>query len=183
MRAIADEASVSVQSVHLAGPKASLLLAAYEVALVGDEGRHSWLERPAMVEILAMPDSMAAVAAFVDFVAASYVRAADIWGALRSAADADPRVRAEVAAQDRRRHADLERGADWFISRGLVAPEDRQTAADVLGFLTWEQSYLYFVETCGWSIERYAAWMLDGIKRMLIGATSEHAQEERESPG
>ena len=169
MRGIASEAGVSVQSVHLAGPKVSLLLAAYEVALVGDEGAHSWLERPAMVEILAMPDSGAAIAAFVDFVVQSYVRAADIWGALRAAADADPRVRAEVAAQDLRRQADLELGADWMISRGLVTPEDRQTAADVFGFLTWEQSYLYFVQTRAWTVERYGAWMLAGINRMILG--------------
>ena len=123
---MAEDAGVSVQSVHLAGPKASLLLAAYEVALVGDEGAHSYLERPAMQLILAEPDSAIAVAAFVDFLVQSYARAADIWAALRA-------------------------------------------AADVLGFLTWEQSYLYFVQTRGWSVERYGAWMLDGINRMILG--------------
>lgn len=153
-----------MQSVHLAGPKVALLLAAYEVALVGDEGAHSYFERPVMQQILAEPNAEVALSRFVDFVAESHVRVAEIGAALRVAADAEPIVRDELVAQTARRHATLEFGADWLISRGLIEPSKRQTVADHLGFITSEQSYLYFVVECGWSIERYRDWLLESIQ-------------------
>ncbi|HEY8912609.1 TetR/AcrR family transcriptional regulator [Lacisediminihabitans sp.] len=168
MRAIAAEAGVSVQSVHLAGPKSSLLLAAWEHAFAGDEGAHSLLERPAMAQILAEPDSTVALTRFVAFVVEANARGAGIWRAMRTAADADPQVRAAASAQDARRRADLALGAGWFASRGLVDPSNQNIAADVLGFLTAEESFLYFVEDSGWPLERYQEWLLQSIQLLIL---------------
>jgi len=168
LRTIAAEAGVSVQSVHLAGPKPSLLLAAWEHAFAGDEGAHSLLERPAMAQILAEPDSAVALALFVAFMVEANARGAGIWRAMRTAADADSQVRAAVSAQDVRRRADLALGANWFVSRGLVDPADQNIAADVLGFLTDEEAFLYFVEDSGWPLERYRAWLLQSIQRLVL---------------
>ncbi len=169
MRAIATEAGVSVQSVHLAGPKSSLLLAAWQHAFAGDEGEYSLLERPAMAEILAEPDSALALNSFVVFVVQANARGAGIWRAMRAAADADPHVREAVAAQDIRRRADLALGAGWLVDRGLVDPSNRDSAADVLGFLTAEESFLYFVEDSGWPLERYQTWLLRSIQLLVLG--------------
>lgn len=168
MRAIAQEAGVSVQSVNLAGPKSSLLLAAWEHAFAGDEGAYSFLERPEMVRILAEPDSTVAVTRFVAFIVEGNARGSAIWRAMRAAADSDPQVRAAVSAQDVRRRADLSLGAGWFVSRGLVHPSNQHVAADVLGFLTAEQSFLYFVEDSEWSPERYEAWLLRSIQMLVL---------------
>ena len=92
MRAIAQEAGVSVESVYLTGSKPSLLLAAFEQLFAGDEGSHSLTERPAIAEIMAMPDTAAAIDHYVDFVAEANGRAIGLWRAMRSAADQDGQV-------------------------------------------------------------------------------------------
>ena len=98
LRAIVAEAGVSVQSVHLAGPKSSLVLAAWEHAFAGDEGAHSLLQRPAMAQMLAELDSAFALSHFVAFIVEANARGAGFWRAMRTAADADPQEGAAVSA-------------------------------------------------------------------------------------
>ena len=98
LRAIVAEAGVSVQSVHLAGPKSSLLLAAGEHAFAGDEGAHSLLQRPVMAQMLAELDSAVALSHFVAFIVEANARGAGFWRAMRTAADADPQEGAAVSA-------------------------------------------------------------------------------------
>lgn len=98
LRAIVAEAGVSVQSVHLAGPKSSLVLAAWEHAFAGDEGAHSLLQRPAMAQMLAELDSAVALSHFVAFIVEANARGAGFWRAMRTAADADPQEGAAVSA-------------------------------------------------------------------------------------
>lgn len=168
LRAIAVEAGVSVQSVHLAGPKSALLLAAFERTFAGDEGRHPLAERPAMVEVMAEPDPALALTKYVAFIAAANARSAGITRALKAAADADERVREAAADLETRRRADIRGGAAWLASRKLIAAEDQAVAADVLGFLTVPDTYRYFVEDSGWSIEQYEAWLRRAIERLVL---------------
>lgn len=87
-----------MQSVHLAGPKSSLVLAAWEHAFAGDEGAHSLLQRPAMAQMLAELDSAFALSHFVAFIVEANARGAGFWRAMRTAADADPQEGAAVSA-------------------------------------------------------------------------------------
>lgn len=70
---------------------------------------------------------------------------------------------------DVRRRADLALGAAWFVDRGLLDPANQNTAADVLGFLTGEDSFLYFMEESGWSHERYQTWPFHSINQLVLG--------------
>jgi len=167
LKAIAAEAGVSVQSVHLAGPKSSLMLAAFERTFAGDEGRHSLAERPALVEIMAEPDIDVALGAYVDFLAEANERAAPVWSAFRAAADADPAVRALYVDIEQRRMRDMHVGAGWAVSRGLVAEAGASRAADVLGLITGPDTYLHFVGSCGWSLEAYRDWVARSIRVLL----------------
>lgn len=171
MRAIAERAGVSVQSVHLAGPKAALLIAAFERTFAGDEGRHSLLERPELREIVAEPDVAVALERYVAFLVDANRRAAGIIHAMRAAADADAAVRAAHDDLEQRRRRDMLLGADLFVERGLVAPERRHVTADVLGYVTSPDAYRHFVEDCGWSLEAYAAWLAAEL-RALAGEVS-----------
>src|SRR5690349_21444219 len=69
MAAIATAAGVSVQSVHLAGPKSALLMAAFETAFAGDEGPQPLAVRPALVEIMSLADSAEAIGRYVEYIA------------------------------------------------------------------------------------------------------------------
>jgi AcrR family transcriptional regulator len=168
LRAIAEEAGVSLQSVNLAGPKSALLLAAFERAFAGTEGSESLSERPEMREIIATPDPDAAIELYIAFLATANERAAAIWAAFMAAADADPAVRETAAALEARRMDDMRLGAGFFVQRGLISPDRLDDAADVLGFLTSAPTYLYFVEQRGWPRARYEAWLRRALERLLL---------------
>jgi AcrR family transcriptional regulator len=167
LRAIAQEAGVSVQSVHLAGPKSALLIAAFERTFAGDEGRHPLYERPALAAIIAEPDAQKAIGLYVDFIAEANERSAGIVRAMHAAAHADPVARDAAADLDARRRNDVGHGASLFASRGLIPDSAAAEFADVLGFLTAPETYLYFVEGSGWSTEAYRQWLVQGLRDLL----------------
>ena len=168
MRSIAAEAGVSIQSVNLAGPKSSLLLAAFERTFAGDEGSHSLLERPELREILAEPDPRVALARYAAYLAAANNRSAGIWGALNAAADADELVRVAAADLESRRRRDMSLGVAGLAERGLVAEESVGVAADVLGLLTSPTTFLYLTRECGWSLSQYEGWLATSITALVI---------------
>ena len=164
VKAIAGEAGVSVQSVHAAGPKSRLMLAAFERSFAGDEGRHSLTERPALVAIIAEPDTSTALAAYARFLADANQNAAGVWAAFRAAADADPAVRELFDDLEERRARDMLLGAGWLASRRLAADADPQRIADMLALITGPDTYLHFVRACGWTGEDYRAWVEASIR-------------------
>ena len=167
LKAIAAEAGVSVQSVHLAGPKSSLMLAAFERSFAGDEGRHSLTERPALAAIMEEPDTDVALGAYVTFLTEANERAAPVWAAFRAAADADPAVRELYADIEQRRMRDMALGAGWAVSRGLVPEAGASRAADVLALITGPDTYLHFVASCGWSLDAYRDWVTRSIGALI----------------
>jgi AcrR family transcriptional regulator len=173
MKAIAAEAGVSVQSVHLAGSKAALLIAAFERTFAGDEGRHSLSERPAMVEILARSELADVIDGWLDFVAAANKRTARISRAMTIAAEIDPLAAEVVADLDARRRRDLGLAAGWAVGRGLLAPARADQAADELNYLVGPETYDFFVLRSRWSDERYRAWMRETLSTLFARWQSE----------
>jgi len=167
IKAIAAEAQVSVQSVNLAGPKASLLIAAFELSFAGDEGRHALTSRPELAEIMGNPDTDAALAEYVVFLSAANQRSAAIVRALRAAADADGAARAAYKDLEDRRHRDMVNGAHWMASRGLVALTSSAEVADVLGYVTGPETYLAFADR-GWRSLKYEEWLLRVLRSLII---------------
>ncbi len=168
IRAIAQEAGVSAQSVSLMGSKASLLVSAFERSFAGDDDQLPLMERPELARILQQSDRALMLQQYVTFIAEGNERAGGIWRALMAAADADDAVREVAAGVDRRRRSDIARGADLLVGLGMVGPERRDQAADVLGFLTVPSTYLYFVEQSGWSRQQYEQWLLLSIVKLVF---------------
>lgn len=167
MKAIAAEAGVSVQSVHLAGSKASLLIAAFERAFAGDEGSHSLSERPAMAEIMGRPDVAEALSGWLDFVADANRRTARISRAMAVAADVDPLAAEVVADLERRRRRDMRIAAEWAASRGLVAEAGVDRAADELSHLVGPETYDFFVLRAQWPDAEYRRWLTASLDDLL----------------
>jgi AcrR family transcriptional regulator len=167
LRAVAEKAGVSVQSVHLAGPKYALLLAAYEKSFAGDEGAHSLTERPAVVEMMSNPDTDAALHDYVGFLVDANGKSAQLWHVLHVAADGDSDIRAEVSALDKRRRADLKIAAGWMLERGLIREDEATAAATELAFFTSPDAYLHFVANAGWSAARYGKWLEQSIRSLI----------------
>lgn len=177
MKAIAAEAGVSVQSVHLAGPKAALLIAAFETAFAGDEGAHSLSERPAMAQIMAQADTDAALGAWLDYVAAANGRTAPLSRAMRTAGEIDETAHDAVVDLDARRRRDMRIAADWAASRGLVAPERVEAAADEISFIVGPEAFEFFVDRAGWSVESYRAWLESSLRSLLAAWAPEARQK------
>lgn len=159
MKSIAAEADVSVQSVHLAGSKAELLIAAFERSFAGDEGRRSLAERPAIVDIMSDHDVSRALSRWVDFVVDGNRRSAGLSRAMVTAAETDPVAAAAVADLDARRRADMSVAAAWAANRDVIPREGETAVAEELGYLTGPETYAYLVERTGWSQDRYRIWL------------------------
>jgi AcrR family transcriptional regulator len=167
MKAIAEEAGVSVQSVHLAGSKAALLIAAFERTFAGDEGDHSLAERPVMAEIMARAELDDALAGWLDYVTDANRRTAGISRAMVVAADIDPLAADAVADLDARRRRDLGLAAQWVVSRGLLDPADVDAAADELNYLVGPETYDFLVRRSAWKEAAYRAWLEENVRSAL----------------
>lgn len=159
MKGIAQEAGVSVQSVHLAGSKAALLIAAFERAFAGDEGRHSLSERPAMAEIMAREDPLEAMRGWLDYVTQANARTAGLVRAMTVAAETDAIAADAVADLDTRRRSDIHLAAQWLIERGMLRPDEAEQATDELNHLVGPETYAFFVTRSGWDEQRYRHWL------------------------
>lgn len=159
MKGIAQEAGVSVQSVHLAGSKAALLIAAFERTFAGDEGRHSLSERPEMAEIMSRRDPLDAMRGWLDYVTRANARTAGLVRAMTVAAETDPLAAAAVADLDARRRSDIRLAAQSLVERGMLAPDAVEQATDELNHLVGPEAYAFFVTRSGWDEQRYRRWL------------------------
>lgn len=157
--AIAKRAGVSVQSVHLAGSKAALLIAAFERAFAGDEGRHSLAERPQIADIMARADTAGAIVSWLDYVASANARTSALVRAMRVAAETDAVAAAAVDDLENRRRTDLNLAARWLIGRGLIAAPNESIATDELNYLVGPETFEFFVTRSGWDAASYRAWL------------------------
>ncbi|MGD8166204.1 TetR/AcrR family transcriptional regulator [Herbiconiux sp. P16] len=171
---IAAEAGVSVETVKLSGPKRALLLAAFEQAFAGSEGRETIAERDIGQGIRQLDDD-ALVPGFVHFVAEANRRTSGLWAGFLSAASSDPLVQAELDDLLERRRADFLASAAELERRGMIAPasdDERREFADILSFLVSPESHEQLVRQSGWSMERYEAWLSEAIARLVLGRQS-----------
>lgn len=167
MKGIAEEAGVSVQSVHLAGSKAALLIAAFERAFAGDEGRHSLSERAEMAEIMSRSDPQDAMRGWLDYVTSANARTAGLSRAMTVAAETDPLAAEAVSDLEERRRRDIGIAARWLAERDLVREEDAPQVTDELNYLVGPESYAFLVTRSGWEVGRYRAWLEDSLSSIL----------------
>lgn len=170
MAAIAAEAGVSVQSVHLAGPKSALLMAAFEVAFAGDEGTHSLNERPSLASVFELsPED--ALPAYARFLSQANAASVGVWLALVSAARDDEEVAALVDDQRRRRNADIGHGVEWAAAQGLLTGgASKRTRREVMTWVVSPETFDFFVRESGWSVERYENWLMTALRTMVLHA-------------
>lgn len=143
MKEIADRAGVSLQTVHLAGPKASILLAAYQRVI----------ESAALPERLRITTAADKVRAAVEVSVEFDSRAAKLWRAVEAATHSDPLVKQSFTAM---MDGNIEPLREALVELGVEEPDP------VLAELLFEMSpaaYLHFVELHGWTKEQYREWL------------------------
>lgn len=156
LRQIAEHAGVSVQSVHLAGPKPTLLTAAFR-------RRVESVELPQDLERLAPDDRRKLV---VDFGVDLSARSAELWRAVDEASRSEPLVRAE--------YRELLAGSDDLLDALLPALDvtgpRREAVLTEIRFALSPAAYLHFVDHQEWSVEAYRSRCHDLVALLLRSA-------------
>ena len=181
LRAIADRAEVSVQSVQLNGPKAALLLAALELVVTGDEGAESIYDSPRLAELEPLLDSpVGLIRAAADLSTAANQNGRGLWRALEAGAAEDPAVDGVYRDLVRRQRADCRRSIDRIVAWGALR-RDRTPAeaADLLYALVLPDLFDRLVTQAGWSLERYGQWLADTLTEQILAP--EHRERSRQS--
>ena len=165
---IAAEAGVSLETVKQQGPKAGLLLAAFDHAFSGAEGDGPLHAREfgAQAEAL-LPDEL--VGYVVGFIALANARIARLWPRLLDAASSDPAVAGRLDALQASRRGDNAAAIAMLRGKGVCTSTrpDAELAA-ALSFLISPESYTQLVAGAGWTDAAYRAWLARAIDRLIL---------------
>ena len=170
MKDIAERVGVSVQSVHLFGTKASLLLAAVDRAISdgdGDEMSSTGVDGAFQAAVAARPkpEKLRRMRAFVR---ARMPQAAPLLRAFRDAASSDPAIAQAWRQHEGRRYADV---STFVESCGdLVQPgRSIQQAADIAwSAIVSPQVADMLMDWRGWTIDEYVDWAVETFDLLLL---------------
>lgn len=161
MAAIAAEAGVAVQTLYLSfGNKTTILKAAFDEALAGDDEPVPLRERVWMREVFENPDGVAALTTFVDNACVVMQRVGALYGVIRAAA-ADPDIAELLADNKAERYAVFAAVVESLSTKAGFTTELSVTeAAAVLYTVQSEESYALMVTERGLPVDRWREWAL-----------------------
>jgi AcrR family transcriptional regulator len=173
MSAIAREAGVAVQTLYLAfGSKASILSAALDVAIVGDDAPVPLIERPWIQQLRAEEDGHRAVVLMCREVAELFRRVAPLHVAIR-AATGDADVARLLAHDQQSRYATQRQFVAILADKpGFNAELGEERATDIVYGVLSEAVYLLFCVDRGWSVADWNAWVAATLSSQLFPTPS-----------
>ena len=170
MRAIADEAGVSVPTVELLfGTKAHLLHVVIDVAVAGDDEPVPVLSRAWAADARSARDLADFLSVVARVLSEAQARSAGVMLAAYEAAASDPDIQLLIMDRESQR----ERTATWIVNgvverAGLRAGLDKAGAIDTVWMLMDPVIFHRFTRNRGWSPKRYASWFADSVIRLLL---------------
>ena len=170
MRAIADEAGVSVPTVELLfGTKAQLLHVVIDVAVAGDDEPVPVLSRAWADDARSARDVTDFLSVVAKVLSAAQARSAGVVLAAYEAAASDPDIQLLIMDRESQR----ERTATWIVDgvverAGLRPGLDRAPATDTLWMLMDPVIFHRLTRHRDWSSDRYASWFADSVTRLLV---------------
>jgi AcrR family transcriptional regulator len=162
MRDVAREAGVSVETVYSSfGSKKDLLMAAIDVAVVGDAEPVPLDQRPEFVA-LGTGSRVERVRAAARLVTGIHQRTMGVNLALREAAASDADLDRMMRDREQGRRDNVEDGMSLIV--GHRVSEQR---GDALWAVVDIGLYRLLTDLRGWSPEQYETWLADAIDRLL----------------
>lgn len=162
VRDVATAAGVSVETVYSNfGSKSDLLMAALDVAVVGDAQPVALAGR-AEFTTLGVGTLAERAAAAARLVTGTHVRTAGIYLALREAAAADQSLSERMREGEERRRVSVEHGMSLVAGRS-VTPLERDGLWAIVGV----EVYRLLTELSGWTREEYEMWLAAVLIRLL----------------
>ena len=167
MKDVADAAGVSVQTVFGQGSKAALLLGCVDRAVVGDDEEVALAAREPFVRFVEAPDLADKFAALADLARRYIPQTSPIAAVFAAAAAADPEIAGAWEEYERRRWTDA-RMLVVALEPWLREDLDVETATDIFWGVFSEAPVEALVRRRGWDLDRYVAFLIDGVQRLLL---------------
>lgn len=167
MRDVAAEAGVATETVYAYFPsKRDLLQAVVDLAVVGDNQPIALAERAEFAAI-GQGTREERINAAARLLTGVHVRTAAFAKVLREAANNDQEIAALLEATRERQRRDVTAAVELIIG-GEVGETDR----DGVWALASPEVYLLLVESSGWTVDRYEAWMSEMLGRAVPRSSS-----------
>jgi AcrR family transcriptional regulator len=159
---IAGLAGTAVDTIYSTfGSKSGLLMAAIDVAIVGDDDEAAMIDRPDFA-LLGQGNRTERLRAGVHFTVGVYRRSLPILKTLQEAAASDEAAQARLAQYDNDRRDVTAAGLALIL--GGDAPE---AVVDAIWALVSPEVFSYLTDGRGWSIARSEAWLVEMSKAAI----------------
>ena len=164
MRDVARAAGVSVETVYASfGSKSDLLLAAIDLAVVGDAVPVPLNQRPEFAALGSGTRRQRARAA-ARLVTGINQRTAGVVLALKEAAASDPELAGRLREREQRRRVNVGQGMTLAAGRTVTEEE-----ADGLWAVLAVEVYQLLTGLRGWTPRQYEDWLAGVIERLALG--------------
>jgi AcrR family transcriptional regulator len=152
---IANQAGIAVDTIYATfGSKSELLMAAVDVAIMGDDESPAMIDRPEFA-LIGKGRRAERLRTAVHFTVDVYERSVPMLKTLREAAASDDAARARLAQYDDDRRNVMATGLELILG----APPSEETV-DALWALVSPEVYTHLTEGRGWSVARTETWFV-----------------------
>ncbi len=167
---IATAAGVGRATVFTSvGGKATILKAAYDIAIVGDDEPIPLPQRPWAIAVRSEPDPLKMVNAYAEMITQVSGRVARIYEVMHGAAGADPEARSLWDAMRKERRGGAAGFVGFVVARdALRADVDRKRAGDVVWALIDPGLYHLLVHEMAWAPAQFQSWLAETLRAQLL---------------
>ena len=167
VRAIAEQAGVAPDTVYAVfGNKVRVLTAVIDARLA-PPGVDNVMDRPEAQAVRDETDQQAQLHRFARDIASLSTRVRPVYEVLRTAAAAEPEVRAVFDEMEAHRLTNMGRLAAWLSERGPLRV-DQKTAATIIWVLASPDVARMLCDVQGWSEQDHADWLERLLARALL---------------
>jgi len=165
LAAVASEAGTVVETIYAGfGSKAGLLIAAIDVAIVGDDDETPLVER-AEFAALGVGSLAKRLTAAARIITRALARAVPLMGALQEASASDETARARLDRYEADRRATVAAGLELIL--GKPASE---ALVDSMWALASPEVFTKLTRERGWPVDRYQGWLAETAAAVLRSA-------------
>jgi AcrR family transcriptional regulator len=165
LAAVAAQAGTAVETIYSGfGSKSGLLIAAIDVAIVGDDDDDPLVDRPEFSELgVGEPSQRLARAAGI--ITRAFNRTVPLMRALREASATDEAACTRLHTYETDRRAVIAAGLELIT--GTKAPE---TLVDAMWALASPEVFTKLTGERSWSVQNYERWLVETASALLRGA-------------